>query len=243
VTSRRLRRTLTAILLVAAGSVPGAVPGVAAEAVSLAVAPTQRLAALRAARGAFTQPSPSATRLMVVAARRPLTGERTTLPVLGERTIADGSRWLRVRLPGRPNGRVGWIRASGTLASTTSWHLVVDISSRRLTVYEHGRPVRTVKAVVGRPRTPTPYGTFFVEETIRLRASDAGAPYALALSARSTVYQEFAGGPGQIALHGRAHIGGTLGTAVSHGCVRLDVATLRWLVLRIAPGVPVTVTA
>ncbi len=69
-----------------------------------------------------------------------------------------------------------------------------------------------------------------------------GAPFALALSARSTVYQEFAGGPGQIALHGLGNVGGTPGTAVSHGCVRLDARAMTWLVRRIGPGVPVTVT-
>ena len=77
---------------------------------------------------------------------------------------------------------------------------------------------------------------------IKLRARDAGAPFALALSARSNVLQEFNGGPGQIGLHGLSNVGGVLGTAVSHGCIRLANATMRWLVHRISPGVPVTIT-
>ena len=68
-----------------------------------------------------------------------------------------------------------------------------------------------------------------------------GAPFALALSARSNVLEQFAGGPGQIGLHGLMNVGGVLGTAASHGCVRLDNAAMRWLVLRIGPGVPVTI--
>ena len=68
-----------------------------------------------------------------------------------------------------------------------------------------------------------------------------GGPFALALSARSNVLQEFAGGPGQIALHGLMNVGGVLGMAVSHGCVRLDTAAMRWLAARISPGVPVTI--
>jgi lipoprotein-anchoring transpeptidase ErfK/SrfK len=91
--------------------------------------------------------------------------------------------------------------------------------------------------------TPTPRGEFFVEESIQLRAADVGAPFALALSARSDVLQEFDGGPGQIALHGLANIGGVLGSAVSHGCVRLDNGTMRWLVVRVGPGVPVAITS
>jgi len=117
----------------------------------------------------------------------------------------------------------------------------VNTSTRRVTVYQRGRAVRTVKAVVGKTSTPTPHGEFFVEESIELRSGNVGAPYALALSARSNVFQEFEGGPGQIALHGLANVGGVPGTAVSHGCVRLDNDTMRWLAVRIGPGVPVTI--
>jgi lipoprotein-anchoring transpeptidase ErfK/SrfK len=150
--------------------------------------------------------------------------------------------WLHVRLPGRPNGHTGWIARSATNVWTSRWHLVINTSTRRVTIYRNGRPVRTFKAVVGKPSTPTPHGEFFVEESIQLRAADVGAPFALALSARSNVLQEFDGGPGQIALHGLANIGGVLGSAVSHGCVRLDTDMMRWLVVRIGPGVPVTIT-
>jgi len=109
-------------------------------------------------------------------------------------------------------------------------------------VYRAGRAIRGFEAIVGERSTPTPRGEFFVEESVRLRASDVGAPFALALSSRSSVLQEFDGGPGQIALHGLDNVGGVLGTAVSHGCVRLADSAMRWLVVRIGPGVPVTVT-
>lgn len=103
--------------------------------------------------------------------------------------------------------------------------------------------MRTFRAVVGKPSTPTPRGEFFVEEAIELPSGEVGAPFALALSARSNVLQEFDGGPGQIAFHGLAHVGGVPGTAVSHGCIRLDAAAMTWLVDRIGPGVPVTIRA
>jgi lipoprotein-anchoring transpeptidase ErfK/SrfK len=110
-----------------------------------------------------------------------------------------------------------------------------------VTVYQQGRKIRAFKAIVGTPATPTPPGEFFVEEVIRLRAGDVGAPFALALSARSNVLQEFAGGPGQIAVHGLRNVGGVLGSAVSHGCVRLANDAMRWLNVRIGPGIPVTI--
>jgi lipoprotein-anchoring transpeptidase ErfK/SrfK len=68
-----------------------------------------------------------------------------------------------------------------------------------------------------------------------------GGPFALALSARSNVLQEFEGGPGQIALHGVENLGGTPGTAMSHGCVRLSTRRITWLAARIPPGTPVTI--
>jgi lipoprotein-anchoring transpeptidase ErfK/SrfK len=106
-----------------------------------------------------------------------------------------------------------------------------------------GRVVRRFSVVIGAPATPTPIGRYFVEETVRLAPGTVSGPFALALSARSSVLQEFDGGPGQIALHGRTGLGGRLGTAVSHGCIRLADADVRWLADRIGPGVRVTVRA
>jgi lipoprotein-anchoring transpeptidase ErfK/SrfK len=163
------------------------------------------------------------------------------LPVVGHAIDRAGRAWLRVRLPGRPNGGRGWIERVGTRTQATDVHVVVNTTLRRVTVYRHGRIVRTFRAVVGRPSTPTPRGEFFVEEAVALPSNAAGSPFALALSARSEVYQVFEGGPGQIAIHGRGQIGGTLGTAASHGCVRLGSAAMRWLVMIVGPGVPVTI--
>ena len=145
-------------------------------------------------------------------------------------------------LPGRPNGSSGWIAQQGTRLLLTGWHLFVSLGARRVTVYRHGRVLRSFSAVVGKPSTPTPTGNFFVEETLQMPVSEPGGPFALALSARSDALQEFEGGPGQIALHGRDGLGGTLGAAESHGCVRLATQSIDWLAQRIGPGVPVTIS-
>ena len=203
----------------------------------------QELVALSTPHAARRAPRRSSTRLLIVSAHRPLTNEQTVLPVTAHATSADGARWLRVRLPGRPNGHTGWIERAKTVSRVTAWHLVVELSTRRVAVYRNGAIVRTFRAVIGKPATPTPTGAFFVEEAVQLSAGDVGAPFALALSARSNVLQEFEGGPGQVALHGLANVGGILGTAISHGCVRLDAKTMTWLVARIGPGVPVTIRA
>lgn len=192
---------------------------------------------------AMARPASGSERRAWVERRRPITEGRTVLPVIGHRTDRTGARWLRVRLPGRPNNSTGWVRKARTRQSATTWHVFVDLSERRLTVYRRGRVVRSFSAVVGAPRTPTPRGRYFVEEAVLLTQGQVGGPYALALSARSYVLQEFAGGPGQIAVHGIWNVGGTMGTAASHGCVRLDTAAIRWIGERIGPGVPVTIVS
>lgn len=227
---------VTASTAAAALKAPGAVRAVT-------VKRTQGLAVLLRDQPALSKPDARAAPVELVRARRPITFGPTVLPVVGRRTRAGGAVWLRVMLPGRPNGHTGWIPRSATAPASTSWHIVVTTSSRRVTVYRAGRVVRVFTAIVGTSSTPTPKGEFFVEEGVALRASAAGAPFALALSARSEVLQEFAGGPGQIALHGLSNIGGVLGTAASHGCVRLSNDAIRWLVVRTGPGTPVTITS
>jgi hypothetical protein len=207
-----------------------------------AVKPTQELVTLLRSHEALLKPFAGSASLGRVQDRRPITEGRTMLPVLGHKRSSDGRRWLHVGIPGRPNGRTGWISQSSTVLTITYWHVVVSTSSRRVTVYRQGKRVRVFSAVVGKPSTPTPLGNFFVEESIKLPPGGIGGPYALALSARSTVLQEFDGGPGQIALHGLMNVGGTLGTAASHGCVRLDNGAMSWLVRRVGPGAPVTIT-
>jgi hypothetical protein len=235
--SGRRRRPLV-LSLVALSFAAGAVPASAGQ---RPVRPTQELVTLLKLHDARARPTLRSPRIVVVSARRPITGGRTVLPVLAHRVDAHGNRWLRVRLPGRPNGHTGWIRQRATQLSWTRWRIVVHTAARRVLVYRSGRVVQTFVAIVGKPSTPTPNGEFFVEEAVELRPGEVGAPFALALSARSTVLQEFAGGPGQIALHGLANVGGRLGTAASHGCIRLDTSAMRWLVTRFGFGVPVTI--
>lgn len=213
-----------------------------AQAAVSVVPASQPLVVLLHDHAARARPSVGARRIESVAARRPLTGVRTTLPVLGHAVGRGGSPWVRVGLPGRPSGHTGWILASGTRRGSTAWEISVRLSTRRVTVYYDGRAARRFRAVVGKPSTPTPRGRFFVEEALALSPDDAGGPFALATSARSHVLQEFDGGPGQIALHGTRHLSGGLGTASSHGCIRLAPPAITWLAERIGPGIRLIVT-
>jgi lipoprotein-anchoring transpeptidase ErfK/SrfK len=237
--SMRLGRLLflglaASFLLELSGVPPAAAGGVRVQ-------PRQQLALLLTSHRAYRAPSAGSAQQAFVPANRPITGERTTLPVTGRATGPGGIRWLHVMLPGRPNGSTGWIAQQGTRKLETSWHIVVNLARRRVTAYSNGRVARTFQAVVGKPSTPTPPGNYFVEETVRMAPGEPGGPFALATSARSNVLQEFEGGPGQIALHGRNDLGGNPGSAESHGCIRLTTASIDWLIARIEPGTPVTI--
>ena len=227
-----------ALLAVAAGCVLVA----PAHAASPRVPASQPLVKLLRDHVARTGPDANARRIESVSDRRPLTRVRTFLPVIGDAISSDGKPWVRVRLPGRPSGRKGWIRSDQTRRTSTEWHISVKLSARRVTVYRDGRAQRRFKATIGKGSTPTPRGRFFIEEAVALSSKDAGAPYALATSARSHVLQEFNGGPGQIALHGINNIPGALGTAASHGCIRLSTRAITWLTRRIGSGIPLTIS-
>ena len=210
------------------------------------VAPEAQTVSLLAAHAVRSAPGTDSRTVAAVAAKRPVTGARTTLPVLAQTIDDDGRFWLQVRLPGRVLGgrtppRSGWISAERTRLATTRWHIVVEVRARRVAVYRGGRVLRSYTAGVGKPSTPTPLGEFFVEENVKMPSDALGAPFALALSARSAVLREFAGGPGQIAVHGMRNIGGRLGTGGSFGCVRLGDRDIEWLAHHIMPGVPVTI--
>jgi lipoprotein-anchoring transpeptidase ErfK/SrfK len=217
-----------------------AIAAAAVLAIGAAPAQAQLVAKLHADAQLYYHPDVHSPRGLIVRARRPLTGTATVLPVLKTK-LQGGRRFLYVLLPGRPNSHAGWIIERRVSLERTPWKVVVRTEQRRLYVLRRGRIVTSFAAVVGSSATPTPQGRFFVEETLVMAPGSPGWPYAFALSARSTVYREFEGGPGQVAIHGTYGIGGVPGTAASHGCVRLESAALRWLARHVGSGTPVII--
>jgi L,D-transpeptidase catalytic domain len=170
-------------------------------------------------------------------------GGPVRLLVLRSALDGEGRRWLRVRLPERPNDRAGWIRADHTRTSTTPWRIVISTAARTLTVRRAGRRVRRFSAVVGAPATPTPHGLFAISERIRQQHGGELGPWALHLTAHSQVLEDFGGGKGRVAIHGRAGalLADPLGTARSHGCIRIDNRNVSWLARRAVEGTPVEI--
>ena len=201
-----------------------------------------------------TYASPGGKKTWTIPDHRPITGERTILPVL-KTTTQGTATWYEVLVPGRekPNQnppKTGWIKAAGTSVGQNTWHIYVTVgpntsgfsNRRRVWVYNHGKLVKDWLAVPGAPGRVTPTGQFFVEESIRVGNHFPGGPYALATSARSGTYKQFDGGPGQVAIHGMADgLQAKPGTAVSHGCVRLLNNEITWMSKVIYWGTPVTI--
>jgi hypothetical protein len=169
------------------------------------------------------------------------------LLVLGSAPDLAGRCWLRVRLPSRPNRAAAWINASRTRLRATRWRIVVTRRARTLDVYASGRRLRSFKVVVGHPATPSPRGLFSITGVWRWKADDFLGAYVVPLTAHSNVLQEFGGGDGRVGLHGRggASLRDPLGSARSHGCIRLTNRAISWIVRTVGadalPGVPVRV--
>ena len=156
--------------------------------------------------------------------------------------LEDKGDWLNVRVNTRPNGATAWIRRSDVAVRRVPNRIVIDVGDRRLTVL-HGNDVLTEHEVgVGTPSTPTPLGDFYVDATVHLTKPSVYGVGQLSVSGFSEVHQRFAGGIGQIAIHGTNNPR-DIGTAVSNGCIRMANAAWK-LVAALAPnGTPVSIQA
>ena len=169
------------------------------------------------------------------------------LLVLARPHDSDNRCWVRVRLPWRPNDAAGWINARLVVVEKTAWRIEVSTANRTLSLFRAGRPVRTISVVVGKPSTPTPTGQFAIAWAIRWHPNDFLGSWVLELTAHSDVLQQFDGGDGTVGIHGRggASLLDPLGSAASHGCVRLANDAIDWLVQTVGesrlPGTPVEV--
>ena len=168
-------------------------------------------------------------------------GFPTVFSILGAR-LGTGCEpaWYHVRLSVRPNGTTGWVRAGAVGIYPVRSRVIVDLSARRLVAYRDGRPVLRARVAIGSAQTPTPTGRFFVNE--RFVLSDPNGPFgvaALGVSAHSTVLRDWVQG-GPIALHG-TNDPASIGSAVSHGCVRLANTEMRRLLALAPAGTPVVI--
>jgi lipoprotein-anchoring transpeptidase ErfK/SrfK len=151
--------------------------------------------------------------------------------------------WLHVYLPIRPNDATGWIKASDvTVSQPLDYQIKVSLADNKLTLLKDGVVQWDTPAAIGTGDTPTPTGTFYFTDPLDLH-DQPGTGYgvfAIGLSGHSNVLQTFAGGDGQIAVHGTDD-SSTIGQNVSHGCVRVSNEMIMKL-STLPLGTPVVIT-
>ena len=152
----------------------------------------------------------------------------------------DGRSWLKVRVPMRPSGKTGWVRAYalGRLHVVRT-RLVVRRGSLRATLYRSGDRIWRSRIGVGKPRTPTPAGRFWIRERIKVRNSGSiYGPWAFGTSAYSRL-SDWPGG-GVIGIHGTNQPSLIPGRP-SHGCIRVPNGAIKRLAKRMPIGTPVRI--
>jgi lipoprotein-anchoring transpeptidase ErfK/SrfK len=154
---------------------------------------------------------------------------------------ARQGRWLGVVTSERPNGALGWVdrRRRGLRLRRTAYSLHADLSGRGLELRRGGRRLRRMNVAVGAAGSPTPTGRFAV--TDKLAGSRFGSYYGcciLAISGRQPRPPAGWTGGNRLAIHG-TDLPGTIGAAVSAGCLRAADADLEVLMRRVPLGTPV----
>lgn len=146
---------------------------------------------------------------------------------------------LRVALPLRPNGSVGWVHASDVEVGTVDDRIDVDLVARRLTWTRGGNPLMDHAVAVGAPSSPTPRGRFFVTDVVDEDPSGPYGPRAIALSAYSDTFRS-SNGDYRIAIHG-TNRPDSVGQSVSEGCARLPNDLVTKIAAGVSLGTPVTI--
>ena len=165
-------------------------------------------------------------------------GPLETYLALELRVDDAGRQWIHIRLPGRPNGRTGWVRRAdlGPLVTVRTL-LRVDRGALRATLYERGRRIWASRIAVGRPSTPTPAGRFWIRSRLRgLGDGTVYGPWAFGTSAYSNL-SDWPGG-GVVGIHGTNRPELIPGRP-SHGCIRVPNPAIRRLARILPIGTPV----
>lgn len=150
--------------------------------------------------------------------------------------------WYRVQLPIKPNGIVGWVSAASLEVGLIHTRIDVDESAHRLVLYRDGRPILISRVGVGSPATPTPTGSYYVNQ--RLIPTDPNGPFgpdAVGISAFSNVLTGWTRG-GPIGIHG-TNEPASIGRNVSNGCIRMPNPVMRRLFRLTLAGTPVVIHA
>ena len=80
---------------------------------------------------------------------------------------AGGQVWIKIRIPGRPNGRTGWVRQEQlSNLELVETQLTIDRRRLRATLRKRGKVIWRSPVGVGAPGTGTPGGKFWIRERL-----------------------------------------------------------------------------
>jgi hypothetical protein len=160
--------------------------------------------------------------------------------LLRSRRDAAGRMWVRLRIPGRPNGRTGWVpRAALDAFHVARTKLRVNRRTLRATLFRDGRRIWSSRIGVGAPGTPTPAGRFWIREKFRVRGGGGVyGPYAFGTAGYSVLSDWPRGGV--VGIHGTNRPGLIPGRP-SHGCIRVPNRAILRLRRLMPIGTPVQI--
>lgn len=160
---------------------------------------------------------------------------------LRSRWASQDREWVLVRIPGRPNGRTGWVLRSA-LGQFHITHLAATVNraQKRMYFYDDGHLIWNAPVGIGKPNTPTPPGRFWINERFALPTSNPYYPYAFGTTDYSTL-SDWPGG-GVVGIHGPYGAAwSAIPGQISHGCIRLHIPDDAWLGSHLKIGTPVRV--
>ena len=189
----------------------------------------------------LSKPSAGARRVAVLKQFRPDFRPQYVLALDAMRSNAGEPTWYRISVPGRPNGRTGWVRAGALELHLVEKRLIIYRGARRFEFWSGNRLVRSGRVAVGKPGAETPLGLFYVTDKFSPAIDPSWAilgAYAFETSAYSKL-TDWPGG-GIVGFHGTPWPQ-LLGQAVSHGCVRVANRDIEWLRSRVPLGTPLKI--
>jgi lipoprotein-anchoring transpeptidase ErfK/SrfK len=186
-------------------------------------------------------PKSGAARVAVLQQFRPDFRPQYVLALDAIRAKSGRATWYRISVPGRPNGRTGWLRAAAVELHPVKKRLIIYRGARRFEFWDGARLVRSGKVAIGARGAETPLGLFYVTDKFSPAIDPDWAilgAYAFETSAYSKL-TDWPGG-GIVGVHGTPwpHL---LGQAVSHGCIRLHNDDVAFLRNRVPLGTPVKI--
>ncbi len=160
--------------------------------------------------------------------------------ILESHVDSEGETWFRVRIPTRPNGRTGWVKADSLgEVNVVRTHLRINRKLFKATLFDRGKVVWSSRIGVGKPGTPTPAGRFYIRELLSNLGGDGlYGPWAFGTSAYS-VLSDWPGG-GVVGIHGTNQPSLIPGRP-SHGCIRVPNNNIRRLAKLMPLGTPVQI--